>query len=390
MSGRQGASPEAFGRPRWGFQTGLIQRRLPAFWIFMVMLALSTLGVGAGMLVLAFASPIGFVLSLMLLAIYAIPAAIVIARLDLYEREPRSLMVAAVLWGGTGAIVFSILAQMAWGPVLAKLAGAEFAQAWGPAITAPPSEELYKVLGVVFLYLIARAEFDDLMDGFVFGALVGLGFTVVEDLGYFFEGDGSIGAIVAGFYFRTIAGGVYGHVLYSGLAGIGVAYFATRKGQLSTGKRLAVAGGFLLLAVLAHFVWNSPLWPSVEGAGPFLDIWIYHAVKSLPFLILLVIVVRLAMRREDRWLRGALASEIGREGLTAEELAVLVDRPRRRQVVRQAKRSGGRGAERALKRLHQQQINLAMAATRVHDLDHPDLVRQRALIHKLRAELPDC
>lgn len=381
--------PAAFGQPRWGFQTGLIQRRLPAFWIFMVILALSTLVVSAVMLFTAIASPIGFALSLILMAIYAVPAAIVIARLDLYEREPRSLMVAAFLWGGSAAIIFSILAQLAWGPVLAKLGGAEFAQAWGPAITAPLSEELYKVLGVVFLCLIAWAEFDDLMDGFVFGALVGLGFTVVEDLGYFFPGDGPIGAIVGGFYFRTIAGGVYGHLMYSGLAGIGVAYFATRKGQVTTRQRLAVAGGFFLLAVLAHFVWNSPLLPPLEGAGAYLAIWVYHAVKSLPFLILLVIVVRLARRREDRWLHGALASEVGREGMTAEELAVLADRPRRRQLVRQARRSGGRRVERALKRLHQQQINLAMVATRVQGPDHPDLVRQRELVQKLRAELPE-
>lgn len=388
MSAPQGPMELALGRPRWGFQTGLFQWRRPAFWIFFVMLILSTLAVVGVMVLAALTSPIGFVLSLILMAIYAVPAAIVIARLDLYEREPRSLMWAAFLWGGTASILLSILAQLSWGPVLARLGGAEFAGAWGPAILAPLSEELYKVAGVIFLYLIARAEFDDLMDGFVFGALVGLGFTVVEDIGYFFSDRGSIASIVGGFYFRTIAGGVYGHVMYSALAGIGVAYFATRRGQVSTGQRWTVAGLFFALAVLSHFIWNAPLlWP-LEGAGAFLGIWVHHAIKSLPFLILLIVVVKLARRREDRWLHAALASEVGREGLSAVELAVLIDRPRRKQLLKEVKRRGGGRARRALKRLHQQQINLAMVATRVSDPEHPDVVRQRRLIQKMRAELP--
>ena len=42
----------------------------------------------------------------------------------------------------------------------------------------------------------------------------------------------------------------------------------------------------------------------------------------------------------------------------------------------------------AYSRLHREQMNLAMVATRVPDPDHPDLVRQRELCASLRERLP--
>jgi RsiW-degrading membrane proteinase PrsW (M82 family) len=38
---------------------------------------------------------------------------------------------------------------------------------------------------VILIYLIARDEMDDMMDGFVYGAMVGLGFALIEDVFYF-------------------------------------------------------------------------------------------------------------------------------------------------------------------------------------------------------------
>ena len=67
---------------------------------------------------------------------------------------------------------------MASGAVITKVVGGDFSYYWSAALTAPVVEETYKYLGIVLLYLIARAEFDDLIDGFVYGALIGLGFAV--------------------------------------------------------------------------------------------------------------------------------------------------------------------------------------------------------------------
>jgi protease PrsW len=47
-------------------------------------------------------------------------------------------------------------------------------------ISAPIAEELAKALGVLLIFWLLRAEFDNMRDGIVYGGLVGLGFTWFE------------------------------------------------------------------------------------------------------------------------------------------------------------------------------------------------------------------
>ena len=392
MTGRAASgtppAPFSLARLRWGYQTGLWQPRQPAFWLFALCLLLGGLFFLLLQVVSLATAPAGFVLSWLLLALFAIPVVVVLRRLDLYEREPTSLMFGAFLWGAMVATLFSIVASLPWDGVIARVFDPEFAAAWTPAITAPVIEELYKFLGVVMIYLIARSEVDDLMDGFVYGAMVGLGFTVVEDIGYFIGVfGGGIVDVLVGFYFRTLAGGIFGHVLFTGLSGIGLAYFVSRRGEVSTARRATVAVGLLLLAMVAHFIWNSPFLSTLEGADAFVQIWIYHAVKSVPFLVLLVLAVRLARRRERRWLATAVKGEVGRPGLVAEEHALLTDPARRRDAERRLRAGAGPDAARLFRDLQREQVNLAMVRTRVRDDLHPDLVRQRAICRGLRDRL---
>lgn len=377
-------------RPRWGYQTSLWQIRQPSFWLFMAILAVGTVFMLILQASFADLTPSGWVLSWVLLLLYAVPVFIFVYVLDLYEREPTSLVVAALLWGSFAATSMAILANQGWGLVLVDTFGVDFSNRWAAALTAPVTEEVLKGVGVVFIYLIARGEIDDLMDGFVYGAMVGLGFTVIEDVFYFvnvFGGDP--GDVVKGFFVRVVAGGLYGHVLYTGLFGMGVAYFVSRRGEATRGRRVAVAAGLILTGMFAHFLWNSPLldfYPSgnLDNVGAYLQVIFATAVKGLPFLLFLVLMLTLARRREHRWLRAALSTEIGREGLHPDELAVL-ERPsaRRRSRREMAARAGPMAAQ-VLKRLQKAQINLAMVATRIQQGDHPDLVRQRLYCKSLR------
>ena len=168
-------------------------------------------------------SPTGWVLSWGLVLLYAAPVAAIVYLLDLYEREPIPLLIAAFVWGAVAATTLSAIGNAGWGIVVARLAGPEFASRWTAALTAPFVEETLKGIGVVLIVLIARDEVDDVMDGFVYGALCGLGFAVVEDVFYFiavFGGD--VGGVLQGFFVRVIASGLYSHVLYTGLVGMAV------------------------------------------------------------------------------------------------------------------------------------------------------------------------
>ena len=69
----------------------------------------------------------------------------------------------------------------------------------------------------------------DAVVGASYGAMVGLGFAVVENVFYFVgQFGGQPAGVVGGFFVRVLASGLYGHVLYTGLTGMGIAWFVTR------------------------------------------------------------------------------------------------------------------------------------------------------------------
>jgi RsiW-degrading membrane proteinase PrsW (M82 family) len=387
----QPAAPRALPpRPHWGYQTSLWQIHQPAFWLFALIMAggiIFSLILQANF---AGLTPAGWTLSWFLLLIYAVPVFIFVYALDLYEREPLSLVFGALLWGAFAATTLSILANQGWALVVLDVFSFETATQWVAALTAPFTEEIMKGMGVVLLYLIARREIDDLMDGFVYGAMVGLGFTVIEDVFYFVnQFGGQPAGVLQGFFVRVIASGLYGHVLYSGLFGLGVAYFVSRRRETSLGKRLGVATLLIAAGMFAHFLWNSPLlnfYPSegLQDAGDYLQVVLATTVKGLPFLLFVVLMIGLARRREHRWLRAALAGEVGREGLHPDELRVLESPSARRRSRKDIGTRAGPLAAHTLKRLQRAQINLAMVATRVHQDDHPDLIQQRRYCKALR------
>ena len=337
-------------------------------------------------------SPGGWALSWGLVILYATPVAVLIYLLDLYEREPIPLLIAAFVWGAVAATTLASIGNAGWGIVVARLAGPEFASRWTAALTAPFVEEILKGVGVVLIVLIARDEVDDVMDGFVYGALCGLGFTVVEDVFYFiavFGGD--IGGVLRGFFVRVIASGLYSHVLYTGLVGMAIAIVTTRRDARPLRSRLRLAGLLAGAAVFGHFLWDSPIlefFPAQPWEGvDWLLIPVATAVKGLPLLLFVVLAIRLAHARERRWLHETLVSELGEEAVTPHELAILESPRLRLRTRRELRRRAGKGAADLLKRLQREQVNLAMIRSRVASEDDPALLEQRALCRSLRDAL---
>jgi RsiW-degrading membrane proteinase PrsW (M82 family) len=337
-------------------------------------------------------SPGGWALSWALLALYGLPVALIVYLLDLYEREPVPLLVAAFLWGAIAATTLSAIGNAGWGLMVARLAGPEFAARWTAALTAPFVEEILKGCGIVLLVLIAVDEVDDVMDGFVYGAICGLGFAIVEDVFYFmavFGGEPS--DVLRGFGLRVVASGLYGHVLYTGLVGMAIGIVASRRATEALHRRLAVAAGLCSLAIVAHLSWNSPvfaLFPSRSRTnGDVLPAAVVTATKGLPLLVFVVIAVSLARRRERRWLTAALADEVGLDGISAGELRLLESPRRRRAARRTMRRRAGTRASRLLHRLQREQVNLAMVAWRVEEPTDPTLARQRAYCRSIRDAL---
>jgi RsiW-degrading membrane proteinase PrsW (M82 family) len=382
----------SLGRPRWGHQTSLFQLRQPAFWLFLAVVLATGYYTVTQQTLFQRISPSGWALSWLLLLLYALPIFAAVYLLDLYEREPLSLVVGALIWGAVAATTLAGFANEGWGFVVARIGGPEFASRWTAALTAPLTEEILKVAGVVLIALIAVDEVDDVMDGFVYGAMVGLGFAVVEDVLYFIAiFGGTPSGVLAGFYVRVVSSGLYGHVLYTGLSGMGIAYFVSRRHEATRAKRIWVALLLFLVAVFGHFLWDSPLLNFFPGhlntVGDWLQIPLAAAIKGIPLLVFVIVMVKLARRRERGWLELALASEVGSAALTRQELGILLDPHARRRSRSDMRTRAGEGAARLLRRLQREQINLAMVRTRV-ELDHdPALVHQRAYCRSLRDAL---
>ena len=382
----------ASARHRWANRGSLFRLRNPSFLLFAAILLVTGFLAVEQQQVFRDISPPGWALSWALLALYALPVFLLVYVLDLYEREPLSLMLGAFLWGSVAATTLAAYANEGWGLVVARLGGPEFASRWTAALTAPMVEEILKVVGIVLLALIAPDEFDDVLDGFVYGALCGLGFAVIEDVFYFIAVFGGTPAgVLAGFWVRVVSSGLYGHVLYTGLAGMGVAYFVSRRAEEPFRRRLVIALGLFAAGVAGHFLWNSPfldVFPAqVSGPGDLLRVPFAAAVKGLPLLVFVVVLVKLARRRERRWLAAALCSEVGSPGLTAIELEILLDPGAKRRSLRDMRRRAGGRAARLLKRLQREQVNLAMVLARASGDDDPALERQRAYCKSLRDAL---
>jgi hypothetical protein len=179
---------------------------------------------------------------------------------------------------------------------------------------------------------------------------------------------------------RVIATGLYGHVTYTGIAGIGLAYFVTRRHDRGLARRIAVAAGLLLLAIVAHFIWNSPLFDD-------LPLLLYGVVKGMPFLIGLLVLVYLSRQREHRALGEVLAPEVGRPGVLASELDLLRHPLTRRSARRRIGRSAGPRAAQLFNQLQRDQIKLALIATGADSKDDARIHQQRHLIASLRAAL---
>src|SRR2546422_2015844 len=102
--------------------------------------------------------------------------------LDLYEREPLSVVAVMTLWGGTGAVALGLAGREFISSHVHLLP--ELHDVFRSALAAPAAEEIAKGLALVVGF--ARSwwaadrfdtyRFDGVTDGIVYGAAVGLGF----------------------------------------------------------------------------------------------------------------------------------------------------------------------------------------------------------------------
>ena len=363
------------GLPAPGVPAALLRRPRSALtWVTGVVLGLGALAIAVIFTLLGGVGPIALVT---FLAALAFPGLIlVVFWLDRYEPEPARYRLAALGWGGVVAVVLSFVAEQ----LLFSLPGSSTVV--DTAVIAPVVEELGKGLFLVAVLVFRRDQIHGLLDGVVYGALVGVGFAFVEDILYYLSAlssGGGVGLTVT-FVLRGVMG-PFAHPLFTAATGLGVGIgMSSRKPAV---RVLAPLLGFVA-AVGMHGLWNgSSFW----GARGF---YLTYAAVMLPLLVLVLAVTVWARSREGRMLEASLRQTVQMGWTRPEEVRWVARLSDRMSARGYARTRGGPPAKAALRAFQQTMIEIAFLHNRaVTGTAPPDLnARMLGLLERADALRP--
>jgi RsiW-degrading membrane proteinase PrsW (M82 family) len=336
----------------------LRRRRSPLTWVTMIVLGLGALVIA--ILIVLTGGPVASLITTLLAAISFPVLILVLFWLDRYEPEPARYRLAAIGWGAVVAVTLSVVAE----ELLFSLPGTNtFTET---AIIAPIVEEAGKGLFLVVVVIFRRDQIHGLLDGLLYGALVGVGFAFVEDIVYYLSSLDS-GALPVTFFLRGVMG-PFAHPLFTSATGIGIGIaVTTRRAPL---RVLAPILGFLA-AVIMHGVWNgSSFW---GGDGFFFT----YAVIMLPLLAVVLAVAIWARSREGKMLAGALGQAAAMGWIRPEEIRWIARLSDRMSARAYAKRIGGKQAAEALHQYQQTMTQIAFLHNRAVNQTPPRDINER-------------
>jgi protease PrsW len=316
-----------------------------------VVAAVSLVAIGLVVLLVVAAVPdrFGLLLSVTAACIPALVYAAIVLRLDRYEIEPLRAVLACFTWGAVGAILFSVATGLLFEFAVEETLGVEVAAATSVVIGAPLVEESFKGIAVLAVLVFARDEIDSTLDGLVYGALVGVGFAMTENILYFGQaylegGLGEFGTLVLG---RAVVGG-FGHPAYTAITGAAIGWSRGRYGRGIARVIVPILGW--ALAVILHVAWNGGLvLTSVmmdEEAGLLKLVAVQTAIVIVPAVLVLYAIARMSARHELQILREELRTEVERGTITEGEYAAIVDTEERQRALASAQARGGRALRR--------------------------------------------
>ena len=196
------------------------------------------------------------VLNLLVLAVIVVPLYLFIKRLSKRFEVPL-LVLWATMFGGAfvaGWLSFS-------GNSLIDHLNSHLIQdvstfnKWTDALTAPFAEEFFKALVAFWILLILGRK--DLKSILIAGFGSGLGFQIIEDLGYVARQtrSGDLSAVTEAV--NRISGGLASHAVYTAVVSVGAFLILSQ----STKQKEKLFGLWCVVSTVAnHFLWNSPFY----------------------------------------------------------------------------------------------------------------------------------
>jgi RsiW-degrading membrane proteinase PrsW (M82 family)/pSer/pThr/pTyr-binding forkhead associated (FHA) protein len=315
--------------------------------------------------------------------------------IDRFEREPWFLRLAAFLWGAIIAVPPSRVIEAFGGTMIQNWLG-DINNPLGSlllGLNAGIPEEAFKGLGILIMYWLLRDEFDNVTDGIVYGALIGAGFALVENFGYFAENTKD-------FFWVLIIGrvvlGWLSHSTFTICFGVALGYI--RHTRIRWQQIVIPVAGYLV-AVLFHSAFDFVDWFAnglvINETDTTIVTVILFANYIPPFLAQVAILYFLmkSLAHEAAIIREFLASEVSSGVVRVEEYALLQNSFQRTKEERRVLWRYGIKQWLRVKSLYQTEIGLAFRKWHVSMGDKPkqgdvqpeEAYRQR--IKRLRQEI---
>jgi len=301
--------------------------------------------------------------------------------LDRYEKEPVWLLATAFLWGAVPAALLSLIVELLLDMPLSAWGGEGVASSVGAIISAPLVEESLKGIALIGLVLVFRREFDDVLDGIIYGAMIGFGFALTENVFAYFLPIASaqgLGVGTGNLLLRSVVFGM-NHAFWTGI--VGAAVGSARQSRGSAQKYLWPVIGWCV-AVLFHAIHNAGAMLSEQTACLSLGI---SAIVDYGGILMLLAIALLFLRKESRWIDRGLGEEVTRGTLSEADYLLLRSARQRVRKRWAALGKGGVAAHRVVGRYFQCATELAFKKQQLRS--HGDEGGNVAEVRRLRAEL---
>ena len=241
--------------------------------------------------------------------------AVLLTFFDRYEKEPPLLMFGVFMWGMIVAAGSALILNTIFGISLFVVTGSEGIASLGAAVlSAPFVEETVKGLAVFAVFVYFYQEFDSILDGIIYGSLVGFGFAAAENVNYiFFYGfaESGLEGLFAVTFMRAILI-AFLHAMLTSFTGIGFAVARLNKGLLRFVAPVLGFGTAIFLHAF-HNTLSSVGIPIVCVLGSLID-W-------TGFLAMFVFILFLVWR-EGKIMRQHLREEVDLGHLSARQYQI--------------------------------------------------------------------
>jgi len=307
--------------------------------------------------------------------------------LDRYEREPVWLLALAFFWGAIPAVLLVFVPEILFDRILdTALPAGGLKNALSYGVSPPLFEESAKGIFLIGLMLMFWHEFDDPLDGIVYGSMVGFGFAMTENLFYFVGAaqSGGVGGEIFNIVVRAVLFGL-NHAFFTAWTGLALGWARTHSGVLN---RVLVPVLGWLTAMFFHSIHN--LGATFAQATVCLS-FLIAVLSDWGGILVMTIIAFWLIGRERQWLVAELQPEVASGLLTQQEFDVLTSSLRRGRLRLTALTGRGWPAYRRLGRFFQAATDLAFKKHELRSFgeergNSAEIARLRVQVQQLKAE----